>query len=185
MLIPRKTLAAVLLAGGLAVTGCGGGGDSSSASPAKPPPPGNAADRAFVTAVIPLHEKSVAISIIGQTRGGAFVKTIAREVAGTQPEETARIRAIGSALFSAGVPIGSLGVAPTTAANVDLKKLRRAQPFDAAFLKAMIALHAATIDLSKAEIAKGSQVDLKTGAQAMIDAETNQLKSMRRRAGSN
>jgi uncharacterized protein (DUF305 family) len=45
----------------------------------------------------------------------------------------------------------------------------------------MIPLHESTIALCKAEIARGDQVDLKTTAQAMIDAESSQLASMRKR----
>jgi len=154
VLITRKSVSAVVAACALAFAGC---------------------------ALIPLHEKAVAISIIGQTKGSRFVKDLALRIAGSQPQETARIRAIGSALFSAGVPIGTLDVAPTTAADVDLGALRKAEPFDPAFLRAMIAIHEATIALCKAEIAKGDQVDLKTTSQAMIDSETSQLASMRRR----
>jgi uncharacterized protein (DUF305 family) len=179
VLITRKSASVVAVACALAFAGCGGS-DSSSTGAAQPPPPGNAADRAFVKALIPLHDKAVAISILGQTRGGPFVKKLSLAVAGSQPEETARIRAIGSALFSAGVPIGTLGVAQTTAADVNLAAIRKAKPFDPAFLKAMIPIHEATIALCQAEIAKGDQVDLKTTCQAMVDAEKPQLASMRK-----
>ncbi len=172
------SLAAVVCA--LAIGACGS--DSSNTGQTAPPPPGNGADRAYVNAMLPLHEKAVAVAFIGQTRGSKFVKSLSREIAGTQPQETARLRAIGSALFSAAVPIGSLGIAPSTAAaDADLSTLRKAKSFDAAFFAAMIPIHEATIALSNAEIAKGDQVDLKTTAQAIIDAEKPQLASMRKR----
>jgi uncharacterized protein (DUF305 family) len=176
----RKICSAVAVACALAFAGCGSD-NSSDTGRTQPPPPGNGADRAYVNAMIPLHEKAVAVAIVGQKRGSRFVKRISQQVSGTQPPETARLRAIGSALFSAAVPIGSLGVAPTNAADVDLAKLRRSKPFDQAFLQAMIAIHQATIALCKAEIAKGDQVDLKTTAQAIVDAEAPQLASMKKR----
>jgi len=179
--IPRKTLAAAAAACALAVAGCGGSDSASTGKSPPPPPPGNGADRAFVTAIIPLHEKAVAVAVLGQRRGSRFVKALSQDIAGTQPLETARLRSIGSALFSAGVPVGSLGVPRTTAANADLKALRTANRFDSAFLKAMVPIHEATIALCKAEIAKGDQVDLKTTSQAIIDAESPQLASMRKR----
>ena len=182
MFATRKSLAAVVLAVACALMlGACGSDNSNDTGQTTPPPPGNGADRAFVTAVLPLHEKAVAVAIIGQRKGGKYVKGLSLRIAGTQPLETARLRAIGSALFTAGVPIGSLGVAPTKAAEIDLKALRNAKPFEQAFLNAMIPLHEATIALCKAEIAKGSQVDLKTTSQAIIDSESNQLKSMRKR----
>jgi uncharacterized protein (DUF305 family) len=181
VLITRKSVAAVVVACGLAFAGCGSD-NSSDTGVTQPPPPGNGADRAFVKALLPLHDKAVAISILAQTRGGKFVKNLSLAIAGSQPEETARIRAIGSALFSAGVPIGTLGVAPTNAADADLKAIRTAKPFDAAFLKAMIPIHEATIALCQAEIAKGDQVDLKTTCQSMVDTEKSQLASMRKQS---
>jgi len=135
--------------------------------------------------MLPLHEKAVAVAFIAQTRGNKFVKSISRQIAGEQPPETARLRAIGDALFSAGVPVGTLGVAPSTAAaDADLGALRRSKSFNQDFLKAMIPIHEATIALSNAEIAKGDQVDLKTTAQAIIDAEKPQLASMKKRLNS-
>jgi uncharacterized protein (DUF305 family) len=176
----RKTLPVAAVACALALGACGS--DSSDTGQTAPPPPGNGADRAFVNAMLPLHEKAVAVAFVGQTRGSKFVKSLSRDIAGSQPQETARLRAIGSALFSAGVPIGSLGIAPSTAAaDADLGVLRKAKPFEPEFLQAMIPIHAATIALCNAEIAKGDQVDLKTTAQAIIDAEKPQLASMRKR----
>jgi uncharacterized protein (DUF305 family) len=180
VLLPRKSVVAVAIFCAIAIGGCGSD-NSSNVGQTQPPPPGNAADRAFVNAVLPLHDKAVAISIIGQRKGNTFVKDLSRKIAGSQPQETARLRAIGSALFAAGVPVGTLGVAPTKAANVDLKALRAAKPFEPAFLKALIPIHEATLALCEAEIKKGSQVDLKTTSQAMIDVEKGQLASMRKR----
>jgi uncharacterized protein (DUF305 family) len=179
----RKSLSVAAIACALALGACGS--DSSDTGQTAPPPPGNGADRAYVNAMLPLHEKAVAVAFIAQTRGNTFVKGIAREIAGQQPPETARLRAIGSALFSAGVPVGSLGVAPSTAgADADLAALRKSKGFNTAFLQAMIPIHEATIALCNAEIAKGDQVDLKTTAQAIIDAEKPQLASMKKRLNS-
>ena len=80
------------------------------------------------------------------------------------------------------MPVGTLGVAPSTAAaDADLAALRKSKSFNTAFLQAMIPIHEATIALCNAEIAKGDQVDLKTTAQAIIDAEKPQLASMKKR----
>jgi uncharacterized protein (DUF305 family) len=179
VLANRKSLGAVVAVCALALGACGD--DSSDTGQTAPPPPGNGADRAFVNSILPLHDKAVAVAVIARKRGNAFVRGIANDVAGSQPSETARIRAIGSALFAAGVPVGTLGVPPSTAVDVDLKALRTAKPFEKAFLEAMIPIHEATIALAKAEIAKGDQVDLKTTSQAIIDAEQAQLKAMKKR----
>lgn len=176
----RRSFSAFAIGCALALGGCGGD-DASDTGVTQPPPPGNGPDRAFVNSVLPLHEKAVAIAIIGKSKGSQFVRRISQQVSAAQPGETARLRAIGSALFAAGVPVGTLGVPPTDAAAVDLGALRKADDFDKAFLEAMIPLHEQTIALCKAEIAKGSQVDLKTTAQVIIDAEQAQLTSMRKR----
>ena len=180
MPIPRKILLAVAAACALAIAGCGGD-NSNSTGVTAPPPPGNSADRGFVNAILPLHEKAVAIGVIGQAKGGGYVKDLSLKIAESQSQETARIRSIGSALFSAGVPVGSTGVPRTTAADVSLKALRLSTPFDQAFFRAMIPIHEATIALCKAEIKRGDQVDLKTTSQQIIDVESAQLATMRKR----
>ena len=175
----RKILPAVAVACALAIGGCGGS-DSNDTGITQPPPPGNGADRAFVNAMLPLHEKAVAIAVLAQRKGDTFVKNLSQDIASVQPQETARLRAIGSALFSAGIPVGSLGIPRSTAADADLAALRRSKGFNQAYLKAMTAIHEATIALCKAEIAKGDQVDLKTTAQTIIDAESKQLAAMQK-----
>lgn len=183
MLVTRNSVGVFAAACALALGACGSDNSNDTGQTA-PPPPGNGADRAFVNGVLPLHDKAVAISIIGQKRGNSYIKDLSLKISGSQPQETARLRAIGSALFAAGVPVGTLGVPPTTAADVDLKAVRTAKHFEKAFLNAMIPIHEATIALSNAEIAKGDQVDLKTTAQAIIDAEKPQLASMKKRLSS-
>ena len=180
MFVSRTWIGAAVAACALALGACGD--DSSDTGQTVPPPPGNGVDRAFINAVLPLHEKAVAVAIIAKKRGNSYVRELASKIAASQPQETARLRGIGGALFAAGVPVGTTGVPATDAADVvDLKRLRSVRPFEDAFLKAMIPLHEATIALCKAEIAKGDQVDLKTTAQAMIDTESSQLTSMRKR----
>jgi len=177
---PRKTLLAVAAACALAVTGCGAD-SSDTGNITAPPPPGNAADRGFVNAMLPLHEKAVAIGVIGQKQGGGYVKDLSLKISESQAQETARLRSIGSALFSAGVPVGPSGVPKTTAASVSLKTLRESKDFDQAFFRAMIPIHEATIALARAEIKRGDQVDLKTTSQQIIDVESAQLAAMRKR----
>ena len=173
----RKTVSAVLLAVAVALGGCGGDDDVDAESQ---PSAGNEIDRAFVTEALPIHEKSVAIANVAQRDGkSGFVRQIASDIYRLQGQQIGTMRRIGTGLSADGVDVGKLGVpAPdTTAANP--AALRAAESFDPAFLRAMIALHEATIAMANVELAKGLQSDLKVVARQMVDTESTELAAMR------
>ena len=178
----QKMLAALVAAGALAVAGCGGDeGSTTSAGKAN----GNGTDRAFVAAMVPHHQSAVDMAKIAQERGrSAFVKQLADDIVRTQSEEIATLRREDAALESAGVENGSLGV-PDHAMGMegDPAELRTARPFDEAFLKMMLPHHAGAVEMAKAELAKGQDPELKGLAQRIIDAQTREIREIRRHLG--
>jgi uncharacterized protein (DUF305 family) len=62
--------------------------------------------------------------------------------------------------------------------NTDMPMLRRAKPFDRAFIDQMVPHHQGAITMARKELANGSQPALREMAQHMIDAQTKEIAQM-------
>jgi uncharacterized protein (DUF305 family) len=177
-----KNLAALATAGGMALASCGGDDDASSGARSGP---GNPIDRAFVTDVVPVEEKTVSLAQIALQRAtSGLVRGLAGDIIRDQTRQIGTMRRIGTGLSAADVQVGSLGVDKRRrAVNASTAPLQTANPFDPAFLRAVIPLHAGAVEMARVELAKGQQADLKTVAQQIVDTSGAQLAAMRKRLG--
>lgn len=173
----RTVLPALLAAGALAVAGCGGD-ESSAWGDAKVA--GNGTDRAFVAEMIPHHESAVQMAEIAQQRGESpFVAQLADDIVRTQKEEISTMRGEDKQLAGAGVDKTSLGVpAHMMGMGEDTEQLRTVEPFDEAFIKMMVPHHEGAIEMAKVELARGADPELRTLAQAIIDAQRREIEGM-------
>ena len=182
--MPRawKNLAALATAGGMALAACGGDDDAPSGARSGP---GNPTDRAFVTDVVPLEEKTVSMAQIALQRAtSAFVRALAGDIVRDQTRQIATMRRIGTGLSAANVKVGSLGVdRRARAVNASTATLQSARPFDPAFLRAVIPLHDGAVEMARVELARGQQADLEVIAQQIVDSSGAQLTAMRKRLG--
>ena len=178
----HRLLAALAAATVLGVAGCGDSQDvpGSGLSPTA----GNGTDRAFAQAMIPHHESAVDMAKIAQERGSsAFVMRLADDIVRTQNAEISAMRAADERLQGAGVAKGSLGVASHMMGPDDLATLKKTKSFDRAFMELMIPHHEAAIPMSRAEIAKGEDAELKKLAQDIITAQQREIAAMRKELG--
>lgn len=182
MKFPQKILPALAVAGALLVAGCG---DSESSSDGSSAAAGNPVDRAFVADMIPHHESAVQMAQIAQRRGTSeFVKKLADDIVRTQNAEISTMRAADQRLKNAGVTKGSLGVPEhMMGMDHDAASLKTADPFDRAFLQMMIPHHEGAVTMSKAEIAKGKDPELKLLAESIITSQQREITQMREHLG--
>lgn len=175
-------LPALAVAGALLVAGCGEGDSSTDSSSGAV---GNPVDRAFVADMIPHHEAAVQMAQIAQERGSSdFVKKLADDIIKTQNAEISTMRAADQRLEAAGVAKGSLGVpAHMMGMDHDPAGLRTAKPFDRAFIQMMIPHHEGAVTMSKAEIAKGRDPELKMLAEEISTAQEREIAQMREHLG--
>jgi uncharacterized protein (DUF305 family) len=169
----KKQMAALIVAGGLAVAACGSDDESTPAAA------GNGTDRAFVAAMIPHHEDAVKMAAIARSRGeSAFVKDLADDIQRTQTDEIVLMRKEDAELAKAGVSVGKLDVAEHMVMDEDPRMLQNADPFDAAFIKMMIPHHEGAVEMAQEQLDKGEDPELKELAQNIVDAQKREIDAM-------
>jgi uncharacterized protein (DUF305 family) len=169
------------LALGIFVAACGqddrrSGGSSSSSESA----PGNGVDRAFATAMIPHHRSAVEMAEIAKERSRrSEIKQLADEIANAQNAEIAKLTALERRLKDAGVEVGDLGVAEHgMGMGDDASMLEDAKPLDREFIDMMIPHHQGAIRMARAELEKGQNRELKALAEAIVDAQAQEIDEM-------
>jgi uncharacterized protein (DUF305 family) len=148
----------------------------------------NADDVAFATNMIPHHQQAVDLSALAPERSTnpELLELATRIAAAQQPEiETLKVFLVQwKENPDAGAGHGGHGSAMAgmvdEATMTKLESLSGAE-FDTLWLESMISHHQGAIEMAKAEIANGENVDAKRLAQTIIDtqqAEIGQMKQM-------
>lgn len=178
-----RILPALALVAALIVAGCGD--DSHSANSGSHNGGGNGADRAFAADMVLHHESALDMAKIAQDRGESpFVKRLADDIVRTQTKEITILSREDEALDTAGVTVGSLGVPEhMKGMDGDVATLKKADPFDPAFMEMMVTHHEGAIEMANAELKKGSDPELKALAQDIIDAQQREIDAMKKQLG--
>jgi uncharacterized protein (DUF305 family) len=166
----------------LALAACGDQ-ETEAPSEATPQPPkvtGNRIDRAFVKEMVPHHRSAVEMAKFAQRHGERRqIKQLAREIIAAQNAEIERMRGLDQRLADAGVATRSLGMtAHEMGTHMDPGALRRAEPFDRAFLDMMIPHHEGAIRMAKLQLERGRNRTVKRLAGRIVDAQTNEIALM-------
>ena len=149
----------------------------------------NADDVAFATTMIPHHQQAVELSEMAPDRStNAELITLAQQIsAAQQPEINAMKVFLVQWSDGAGNPTSShAGHGNTMQGMVDAATMtelaaRSGAEFDQLWLESMISHHQGAIEMAKAEIANGDNVDAKALATNIVtthEAEIGQMKQM-------
>jgi uncharacterized protein (DUF305 family) len=101
------------------------------------------------------------------------IRRLARSIAASQRAEIRALRHLGGELDTEGGHSGHGDM------GADLPALRRAKPFDRAFIDAMIPHHEDAIEMSQRVVAEGEHPDLNRMAKAIIEAQAREIRQMR------
>lgn len=150
----------------------------------------NADDVSFATDMIPHHEQALELSALVPERStNPEVIQLAQTIAAAQEPEIATLKAFlvqwnenpdsktgheGHDMAGMGGMAGMVD-APTMAR---LESLNGAE-FDTLWLQSMLAHHEGAVEMAKAELANGENVDAKLLAQHVIDAQQAEIDQMR------
>jgi uncharacterized protein (DUF305 family) len=167
----------------LGLVGCGGDGEQDGAAR------GNAPERAFLEAMVPHHRSAVEMATLAERRGEhAEVKELSRAIVANQNDEIARMTRIHMRLFGSKLrpnPEGHarLGLSAEEAgmAHMDAaEELRRANPFDRAFIDEMVPHHQGAIRMARAVLKKTRDRELRRLAQEIVGAQAREIDDMNR-----
>lgn len=200
-----RLLASILLplAIGATVAGCGDGDNStagngthmdSPTTAARPTATAQAVDKAFVRQMVPHHESAVDMAQTAQTKADhAEVRALSNDIIAAQQREIAELKSIAKDLGvtpdkpmddasmgrsmerdarTMGLKMTAMGM------SMDMAALDRADPFDQAFLNAMIVHHQGAVAMAKAQLDGGIDARLRKLATAIIAAQNKEVKAM-------
>ena len=173
----RKTVlpavVALLVLGGIAA-GCGDDdGDSGSA---------NATDAAFVTDMTAHHRGAIEMAELARRRAEhPEIRRLADDIVSAQNGEIAVMDRIRDDMHAMNMhEDGHMGMSRSEMGmDMDMPMLRRADPFDRAFIDMMIPHHQGAIAMAKKLLEKGEQPGLRRMAEDIIDAQSAEIARMR------
>lgn len=191
----RVHVSAALLAVALSLASCTAGDQAPAAPPAagspvsttEAPAGSNAEDTAFGTDLLPLQKQAIQLAGLAPARSSdADLVTLAKTIATGQQGETDTVKVLLVQWNDgAGPPAAPSAAAPGALDAATLTRLESLQgrEFDTLWLQSMLGLHRAVIDLTRAEIAGGHNVDAQTLAKSILATRQAQVEQMQRMVG--
>lgn len=143
-------------------------------------------DRHFIEEMIPHHDDAILMAEIAFKQAEhAEIKNLAENITRTQSEENAKMRGWYKSWYGTDVPVGSLsegmsrGMGGMMGDSTDIKTLENAKPFDKEFIEQMIPHHQMAIMMATMLLQGTDREEMKTLAQAIIDAQSREIDQMR------
>ena len=185
--------ALALLGLALAAAGCGGdGGGSAPTTGAEDGRPtaqeSDAAVRGFLAAMVPHHESAIEMADVAAERAEAGeIKKLAAAIRRAQQPEIDQMQRIHQRLFGTALKPDvagheALGLSAEEAGMAGhataAKELASADPFDRAFVDAMVPHHEGAVAMAEAVLPRTADAELRKLAQAIVDAQTREIAAM-------
>lgn len=172
-----------------------GASDPSSTAPSMSAPVEADLDQAFIDMMVPHHQAAVEMAKIAQDRATREeLRTLADDIIAAQESEIAELRSWRQAWFgSADTPsmdamplmpgmempgMDMPGMGGTMDMTADIDALETADPFDQAFIEAMIPHHESAIEAAQIVAASTDREEIKTVAADIIEAQQREIDQM-------
>lgn len=139
-------------------------------------------DQNFIDLMVAHHQAAIDMAKVAQRKGEhAEIKQLANDIVSAQDGEITKMRAwrkqwYGSDQIATGMTGTMSGVGGM---NVDLQQLESAQPFDKAFIDAMLPHHQSAIDMAKEAQTKAQHQEIKDLAGQIITAQQKEIDQMK------
>ena len=179
--LTRRALlrAALATGGGLLLTSCGGGdmnhggGHGGAAGTAE-------YDQNFIDGMVPHHQAATDMAKVAQRKAEhPGIKGLADAIIADQEREIGQLKAWRKAWYGSDTIPAGMGGHQMAGMDVDLRQLEAAQPFDKAFIDAMIPHHQSAIDMAKAAQTQAKRQEIKDLAGQIVAAQQREIDQMR------
>lgn len=151
-------------------------------------------DQRFIDMMVPHHEAAIAMAEIARTRATRDeLRALADEIIDAQTTEVGRLRAWRASWFGSsdtppmdampmlpGVRMGGeLMIGDRMDIRDDVEQLRVAQPFDQAFIDAMIQHHQSAIDAAQSALSQSGREEILKLSEEIIAAQSREIEQLR------
>ena len=196
----RAPLVGAALVIATACAGAGGPAGSPSGAPSASPPAGASQvatspfDQAFIDMMVPHHQSASEMAKLAQDRAEhEELKTLAGEIIEAQEAEIAQMKEWREEWFGSAEtpPMDAMPMLPgmdmegmdmgdgaTMDMTMDIEELRDAEPFDLAFIEAMIPHHQSAIEAGEIALEESDDPDIRSIAEEIISSQQAEIEQM-------
>lgn len=145
-------------------------------------------DQAFIDMMVPHHQSAIEMAKVAQERAErSEIKTLAGEIIAAQTAEIDQLRSWRKLWFGSDQTPGMEAMPILPGMNkggmnmdmtADVEALKKAAPFDKAFIEAMTEHHQMAIEAAKLAQANATQSDIKNMAGEIIAAQEAEISKM-------
>ena len=138
-------------------------------------------DQSFLALMIQHHQGAIDMAKIAQERGEkAEIKQLAQNIITSQQREINQMAAWSQEWFGTATPVADQTISKQSMGmNMDMSTLKTAQPFDKAFIDAMIPHHEGAIMMAQMILQTTERPELKQRANAIITDQKKESTMMK------
>lgn len=180
--VTRRAFLVTTLAGTAAfLVACGGGtADQHGAGHGSSTNADAEYDQTFIDAMVPHHEAAVEMAEVARRKAEhPELKALADAIVADQDREIAQMKRWRKEWYGSDTIPPGMGGHQMSGMDTDMKMLEEAQPFDKAFIDAMIPHHQSAIAMAREAQTKAKRQEIKDLAGQIIAAQQREIDQMR------
>jgi uncharacterized protein (DUF305 family) len=142
---------------------------------------GKYSDRAFIDAMVPHHQGAIAMAEVAlKNAEHEEIKELSRNIVSTQQSEIEELKSIKKEQFgTSNVPMEMSPQQMRGMGMMDPKRLSKREPFDEAFIVAMIPHHQSAIYMSEVAQDESKIPEIKELAENIVSAQKREIEQMK------
>jgi uncharacterized protein (DUF305 family) len=143
---------------------------------------GKYSDKAFIDAMVPHHEGAVDMAEVALNNAeNEQIKQLAEDIVSAQEAEIEKLKSIKQQGFGTSeVPMEMSAQEMKAMGMTDPEELANKDPFDKAFIDAMIPHHRSAIEMASVALRESDNAQIKEIARAIVDAQETEIAQMQR-----
>jgi uncharacterized protein (DUF305 family) len=141
---------------------------------------GRYSDRAFIDAMVPHHQGAVEMAEVAlENAEHNEIKQLSRNIVSTQKAEIEELKASKQEEFGTSRVPMEVGAGEMEAMGMtDPDTLANREPFDRAFIDAMIPHHESAIEMAQVAYQKSDNPEIRALAESIVEAQTGEITQM-------